>query len=68
MSRFQNNLENDMTTNVHMVPEQNPLTLKADVITLLLQLKHPVQDQSVGIDDGLPADINSNTLIHCLCR
>ena len=51
-----------------MVPNQNPLTPKPDVITLLLQFKHPVQDQSVGIDDGLRADINSNTLIHCLGR
>jgi hypothetical protein len=46
--------------------QPNSLTPKADVIALLLQLKHPVQDQSVGIYDGLRVDINSNTLIHCL--
>lgn len=50
-----------------MVLNQNSLTLsKADVVTLFLQLKYLVQGQSVGIDDSLRADINPNTLIHCL--
>ena len=48
-----------------MALNQNSLTLEANVITLLLQLKHLVQGQSVGIKEGLRADINSNTLIHC---
>lgn len=33
---------------------------------MFFQSKHLVQSQSVGIDDSLRADINSNTFIHCL--
>lgn len=43
----------------------NSLTPEADVVTMLLQLKYLIQGQTIGVDDGPCADIDSNALIHC---